>query len=374
MKDKAKIIILSGIVFFTVMSVIIYKQLERKYSAETTIETFFESIKKKDAKKVSKLLKISNGKAKVSKQTVRPMIDYFEKNPEELQTIERNMLATSSKDASDYQSSIFTLTKVGRKIGFPIYKLAVSPQYIRIDITDTYKNLVVNYGGRSLSLTKDGKVGPVIPGLYKLNITYDGLFYNMNECNGTVVAFSDESLLQVDQVENLKKNKDFQQEILKSLVTYYVSENEMIRNGFDSGKLKNITTEYANYSNVYCELMKEFVATYERTFSGMSLNLNSMNVKRLGDQYLLTLDCFVDQIEKVEYKKELTLDATEVIESIQSGVLTMVYDEKQHQWLLSEIDYTTYQRDPKEWENKLEYKMKEKDTVKWENDSTKNKL
>ena len=49
---------------------------------------------------------------------------------------------------------------------------------------------------------------------------------------------------------------------------------------------------------------------------------------------------------------------------------SLVYDEEQKKWLVDDLDFSTYQQDPKNWEHVQSYRAKSEQKAHWDKDDT----
>lgn len=337
------------------------------HTPKATVRKFEQAVRKNQPQKVARLLTTAEHKMKITAQTVKPLIRYYKHHPAELAAISQDLQSAIDRHEKPATAKVFTLKKAAHSSFFwKNYQLEVALQTFKIKFDDEAKNVTIKNHGELLPIDKDGVVGPLIPGEYQLTVSYDDQFYYFNKEDKKITLVNSDQKMAISVEKALKKNKNFHKNLLQDIMDYYTSEGSVMKNNFNANYLQNATAEYTNFYQEYCELIKETILSYDREFSGITLNLDTLALKKEDDNWQITIDAFVDQKEALKYKNDNGQEEKKEFNDMQSAILTLYYEKEQHKWQIDDINYQTYKRNPKEWQNQLKKSLPQTQKIHWE--------
>lgn len=132
-------------------------------SRTDVLNTFTEAISSKNADALQKVLYSEDSRLPINKDNCTILLEYFESNPSELNTINKILLK------EDNSSEIpLSLEEVGKEfLLFPKYRICVQPVYINVKTNFPKINVKIkdkNY----TDFDKTSEIGPLMPGRYEL--------------------------------------------------------------------------------------------------------------------------------------------------------------------------------------------------------------
>lgn len=161
LSKKNKVGIASGLI---VLGLVVggYNYGQYYYSGEKEISRFIQAIKDKDADEAANYLVSEDPTVKIDKKTVKPLINYFDTNKDELKALNAALL-----NQNEYYGMKFYQT--GKQFGFfDKHQAKIETVYANLKTNKENVDLYMNDKKLITSDTDEftKKVGPLLPGLY----------------------------------------------------------------------------------------------------------------------------------------------------------------------------------------------------------------
>lgn len=231
-------ILLIAVVALLIVGVGLYKYGENYYSKESQIERYQDLLAENDPEKLADSVVSSDKNFKPTAQNLRVFTNYTKDNKDY-----SNYISKSLTNENDSSQDLYIKNDGKFFFLFDKYDLVLQPFYFDVDTNVENMELAINdkKEGSSDSEDYNWKVGPLAPGSYQL----DGTFEN----NG-----NDEKIEQkVDQInrENLSDNGSrelsFAAKKVKFDVNSDISSGELLFNGQSIGTIKDGQLKNANF-------------------------------------------------------------------------------------------------------------------------------
>ncbi len=192
MTKKNKIIIgtISAVVGAVVILALVANTLTSK---EKVISQFKEALETKNVSKITKFLVSSDTELKIDESTVKPLMDYIDKNPSWIEDTIKSLESQSKMENDkrildsllnglDYNE--ITLKNNGKKfLFFNSYSFEIKPYYINVRATLKDTKIMVNDKEvctvDSENFSK--KLGPYLPGIYTVKGVYKGKYTDLEK-------------------------------------------------------------------------------------------------------------------------------------------------------------------------------------------------
>ncbi|MDP4095029.1 MAG: hypothetical protein Q8920_16930 [Bacillota bacterium] len=190
MGKKSKIAIIIAAVLI-VLGVAGYFTGSSVFSKSKVISNFNKALSERNVKELSKYIVSSDPRIKVDEKNIKSLIDYLNEDPSYLNVImssineQSKLMDSKAEDVFNSGSdSLFKLKKKGKTfLVFNKYVFEVEPFFINVHTN--YKNAQIYLDDKLVcTAAKDDftkKVGPYIPGIYKIKVQYKGEYATLED-------------------------------------------------------------------------------------------------------------------------------------------------------------------------------------------------
>ena len=208
--------------------------------------------------------------------------------------------------------------------------------------------------------------GPFLPGTY--NVTYEMAHpkFGSKKVQEQADLKAEDQRLTVKENSLYENNQGFQKHLLASVVNYFDSFNQGVRDGLNVSQLIASTSHKEKLQLSFAEL-KPYLKSFDQQFQSIKLNCDSISVNT--GQTKVQFDVYVDLKRSMQLVEEVGIDEALTTDA-QNAIASLVYDEEQKKWLVDDLDFSTYQQDPKNWEHVQSYRAKSEQKAHWDKDDT----
>lgn len=180
-KGKTSLIFLSIIIVGLIVGSAIISNI---YNYPKVIENVVKALEEKDGKSLSEAIHTENKDINIDENTVKPIIDYYDGNIEEISYLGNDLLAEGEhiKDLvypeyntmKDYNYNEIFEIKKSKLLWMDIFK--IYPREVRMKFSSNLDHVSIKYDKQEIaSITKkdEGVVAPILPGFYEFTADYN---------------------------------------------------------------------------------------------------------------------------------------------------------------------------------------------------------
>lgn len=167
----------AGVLALALIVLFVYGR--QAYSESRSVLAFIDALEAEDASRLSKSLVTDRGGQAVDEAGARKLLDYF---------AERNLTEQAIADVQrGYEgympdTRLLAVVKVGKHFGlFDRYRIAVTTS--TVEASTNFKDTVISLDGEAVATADSddyrAELGPLMPGIYKLEASFDGEFAHL---------------------------------------------------------------------------------------------------------------------------------------------------------------------------------------------------
>jgi len=153
---------------------VLYVYGRQAYSEGRSVLAFIEALEADDASRLSESLVTDRGGEAVDEETVRKLLDYFAEN-----NLTDQAIADVQRGYEGYvpDTRLLAVVKAGKHFGlYDRYRIAVTTT--GVEATTNFKDAVIALDGKAVATADSDdyrvELGPLLPGRYELEASYDG--------------------------------------------------------------------------------------------------------------------------------------------------------------------------------------------------------
>lgn len=234
-------------------------------------------------------------------------------------------------------------------------------RYITVTTENSNEKISVFQKSSEIKI-KDGKLGPLIPYKYVFNFEINHPTLGQMIKKETISLDKDKELVLADATTFLEE-PSFQKKVISTISDFFVSYNLCIQNDFDFNLISSTDEELKEELNESMAVLKPFIESYSLSFQKIIMNSDSLKID--SNQQTINFDIYIDRQLSILLKKELLDSDTVLQEDSKNATVTLVYDQDTKEWLISKIDFETYEQEPNNWKHQQEIKLKKRNEAIW---------
>ena len=205
-KKSPLLIVSLIIILFALLFGSLYYIKSSFWNKDALVEEVVSSLEDKDARQLSRVLTSSNEDLVINEQNTKILMDYLQKNPEYTQSLltvlheqsryyDKGESTTNGKSRSRIEGFL-TLKKQTNSWLPDSYSIEIDPVYLTIHTNSKHATLLVN--GEQVVKSNEAvykkKIGPLLPGEYKVEANLETKDQNINEEKHVTLWNSDEEI------------------------------------------------------------------------------------------------------------------------------------------------------------------------------------
>ncbi|QXN86265.1 hypothetical protein KV134_08615 [Tetragenococcus halophilus] len=237
------------------------------------------------------------------------------------------------------------------------------PRYVDLEIADT--TTATLSVGSHLVENKNEKAGPLIGANYEISYGISSSIYGKSEEKHKENLISENQTFDFDEQQSFVQSKDFQEQLLKQVVSYYVSMNQGIQNDLNFENLDAAHKDTQALLQYTFDELRSYAETIEQSFQEFIMNTESLKVEG-SDEPTVTFDLYTDNTLSVDLKTEEDKQEETLSNSSHNAIVTLQFDEDMEEWLVQSIDFETYAQEPNDWQQNRKFQLSEVNKVTWQ--------
>lgn len=158
---------------------VLYVYGRQAYSESRSVLAFIDALEAEDASRLSESLVTDRGGQAVDEADARKLLDYFEAN-----NLTDQAIADVQRGYEGYMpdTRLLAVVKAGKHFGlYDRYRIAVTTTMV--EATTNFKDAVIALDGEAVATADSddyrAELGPLMPGIYELEASYDGEFAHL---------------------------------------------------------------------------------------------------------------------------------------------------------------------------------------------------
>jgi uncharacterized membrane protein YvbJ len=326
--SKKNKIILASVVALVVILFAGYKTGEAMTSKDKVIDKFETTLADKNSQELAKILSTDDKELKINEDSVKGLITYYEKNPEELDYLITDM-RNQTEESVDYSTGPVHLSKDGKKfLLYDNYEINVQPYYITLstDYKDTVLKVDETEVGEADSDDFEKTFGPFLPGSHVITADLK---------HGMVELAAKENLDLYSEVTNQQTYLQVESSISKDARKQIMEQIHTVGDQIAHAKAANNTSHLKDAGKPFQEMvqddidnLKDWDYSYEGAYLSSEFDLDSFNATKLDAGWAVTVDVNQTFNEAEVYDNE-SADLEEMDHQLN---YVMLYDEKAKKW------------------------------------------
>ncbi|AOF49325.1 hypothetical protein AC806_08035 [Tetragenococcus halophilus] len=237
------------------------------------------------------------------------------------------------------------------------------PRYVDLEIADT--TTVTLSVGSHLVENKNEKAGPLIGANYEISYGISSSIYGKSEEKHRENLTSENQTFDFDEQQSFVQSKDFQEQLLKQVVSYYVSMNQGIQNDLNFENLDAAQKNTKALLQYTFDELRPYAEMIEQSFQEFIMNTESLKIEG-SDEPTVTFDLYTDNTLSVDLKTEEDKQEETLSNSSHNAIVTLQFDEDMEEWLVQSIDFETYAQEPSDWQQNRKFQLSEANKVTWQ--------
>lgn len=213
-----------------------YKVGESLTSPDKVVEQFISAISNKDTETIVKMLKSTDRRMEITKENIKPFMDYLDENPSYYDKLSNSLLEQSNKkvipaysqdENRNKDKNIISLKKKGKKyLIYDNYEIVMQPYFLKIGTNNGNTKIFIN--DEEVDKSVDDyylkEFGPFVPGKYTVKVEYEGDYATL-ESKADLYLISD--------------NYDSNNKVITCNLDIYMTYASIDSNYYDSNVLIN---------------------------------------------------------------------------------------------------------------------------------------
>ncbi|MBS7577395.1 MULTISPECIES: hypothetical protein [unclassified Enterococcus] len=321
-------------------------------SSKVAINELTIAIQKKDSKRFQAICPTFSDGTKISNATIDLFFNEFSKAPsrQKVAKIFLNESAFQFKNKNSYFKEKYFLPH---------------KRFLTLDNAENTKVTIENQGNFFDNLNQTN-LGPFIPYLYQFHLLLDNPTYGIINKKQKVDVTNKTQMFDVDSQKIYLSEKQFHQKLLSIVSDYYLTMNQAINNNLNFDKLSSVSTDRRKMIQAQFDEIKPYLKRYSQSFQTMYLNVDSIKVKGLSEPQA-TFDIYIDLTTSMELVEEIGLDEI-LMDDSKNAVVSLQFDSQNKKWFVKDIDFTTFNQNPEDWQHSVTNSLKEVNSASWSSD------
>lgn len=349
MRTKRTTLIISSIIICTLLIVSIVLLRSCYFSTQATAKRFVTAVENKNFSKAKKICPRYADDSDISEESYSILFKQMSENNDIKFLLD------------NYNFKIDTTSGLFSNVVFLPKK-----RYITV-ITENSSEEISAFQKNSKILIKDNKIGPLIPYKYTFDFEINHPTLGKIIKKETLTLDKDKELILADTTTFLNSSP-IQKKFITSVADFFISYDSCIQNNLDFSLLSSADEKLKKDLNESMNVIRPYIDMYSLSFQTIVMNNDSLKID--SDQQMIQFDIFIDIELSIHLKKELSESNNLLQEDSENAKVRLSYSQEMKEWLVSEIDFETYEQNPENWKHTQELKLKERNEAIWKNNES----
>lgn len=353
MRNKRAILIMSSAIICTLLIVSIVLLKSYYFSPQATAKRFVTAVENKNFSKAKKICPRYADDSDISEESYAILFKQMSESND------IKFLLDKSNFKNDTTSGLFS-----NVVFLP------KKRYLTVTTENSSEEISV-FQKNSEILSKDNKIGPLIPYKYTFDFEINHPTLGKIIKTETLSLDKDKELMLADTTTFLSSSST-QKKFMSSVSDFFISYNSCVQNNLDFSLLSSADEKLKEELNESTNAIKPFIDLYSLSFQTIVMNIDSLKID--NNQQMIYFDIFIDRKLSIQVKKELLESNNLLQEDSENAKVILSYSQGTKEWLVSEIDFETYEQNPENWKHSQEFKLKERNEAIWKSTESGNTI
>lgn len=352
---KKKFIGILSVVLVTLIGFLSFN-IFRSNSRDKAIQEITRSIQENDMKLFKEYCSTYTDGKPISDDTIQFFFDSSTKNINEKEV--RNLFLNGAAYKIKNEKSWFK-----KKEFIPKKRFLVCEQKDQTTIVD-----YISSKKRVSSSNTKGKLGPFIPNKYSGNLLITSPKFGSYKEKIEKDLVKGNGTYSIEENELFLTSNAFQKHLLNLTTDYFLLLNQGIESNLNFEKMGTLSPKLKEELDVGFNQIRPYLERFEHSFQEVILNAESLKISG-RENTIVSFDIYIDHETETTFVKEID-DAFSALETRKSAIVTIKYDEKEKKWLIDNVDFKTFAKNPEEWTHIKKRKLNEINQAVWMRDNS----